>query len=281
MPHTYFTNFKQIQYANNTALDITQRVVPSPSIKSNLYAYYPIDISSGMRADAVAYGAYQDPYLSWSLYLTNDIVDPYYDWYMSDYEFAAFIKGKYGSLQAAQTKIKCWRNDWVDKPTISSEEYYSLTDEQQHYWEQNAEDFYYTVVDYRRKRQDWEITTNFVVEANVSLNTSNGFVHGEVLDFTDGSTAQVSAYSNGTLVFQHTVGALNGDVSGRESGAQATVNGLTYVSNSVSMDVVQYWKPVTYYDYENEKNESKKSIVALKSELMPKFVQSVKAVLGS
>jgi hypothetical protein len=281
LPHTYFSNFKQIEYANNTAIDITQRVAPNPSIKNNIYSYYPIDLSDSVRADTIAYKAYLDPYLSWSLYLANDITDPYYEWYMNAYEFTSFIKNKYGSLQAAQTKIKCWRNDWVDKSTISSQEYYNLTDNQKHYWEQNIEDQYYSVVDYRRKREDWEITTNFVVEAIISLTSSNSFIHDEIIDFADGGIAQVSAYSNNTLMVYHTQGTLSGNITGRESGAQCTITNLTYVSNNISQDLITYWKPITYYDYENEKNESRKSIVAIKTELMPKFVQAIKNVLGS
>mgnify|MGYP003348655755 CR=1 FL=1 len=92
----YFSKFKQITYGNTAAIDITQRAVQLKTIQSNPYIFYPLDVVNDTRPDQISYAAYEDPYYSWSLYLINNITDPYYEWYMSDRQFTNFIKDKYG-----------------------------------------------------------------------------------------------------------------------------------------------------------------------------------------
>ena len=111
MSEKYFAKFPLISYNGTPVVNITERAVVRDNPSKNAYIYYPFDLQNDERPDQLADQYLNDEYMDWIIYLTNGILDPYYDWYMSDYEFAAFIKGKYGSLQAAQTKIKCWRND--------------------------------------------------------------------------------------------------------------------------------------------------------------------------
>lgn len=55
------------------------------------------------RPDIVAQHFYGDYKLDWLVLLTNQILDPHFEWYMSYYEFRTFLIAKYGSLEAAQT----------------------------------------------------------------------------------------------------------------------------------------------------------------------------------
>ena len=47
--------------------------------------------------------------LSWILLLINSIHDPDYEWPLSQRDFAAFLKAKYGSVPAAQSTIHEYR----------------------------------------------------------------------------------------------------------------------------------------------------------------------------
>ena len=87
----YFENFPKIQYSNNSVLDITKRVTILNSVSSNPYAFYPYELEVHERPDQFSGRYYQDPFQSWLLYLSNKIVDPYYEWYLSDDEFNNFI----------------------------------------------------------------------------------------------------------------------------------------------------------------------------------------------
>jgi hypothetical protein len=120
---TYFKNFNTISYSNTSAVDLTERVVTLQNVETNPYVFYPLDITGGARADQVAYLNYKDQFSSWVIYLTNDIIDPYYDWYLTQSEFNNFIVTKYGSIANATQTVAFWRNNWVDQPALSTTAY--------------------------------------------------------------------------------------------------------------------------------------------------------------
>jgi Base plate wedge protein 53 len=299
---TYFKNFKQIQYANNTVIDITERVVMLSNVQRNPYVYYPYDITNGIRADQLANETYKDPFTSWMLYLSNDVVDPYYEWYMDQNQFDEFIVAKYGSMVNAMQKIAFWRNDWVDKPNISSSTFQAESPERMKYWKPNY-NAYGGIIDYSRSQDDWVVTTNKIVKYVVIFPTT-GFIKNEVVDITfndadnNKGTAQVITSSGSTLVVQHNYGTtipgegtaelqfepdLNNfpmsTIVGRESGQVGRILSVEVAFENLSADEIVYWKPVTYYDMENQKNEGNRSIRVLQSRLAPNYIKNVKDLL--
>jgi hypothetical protein len=72
------------------------------------------------------------------------------------------------------------------------------------------------------------------------------------------------------LYVQHVSGTFytNEDVSlnqnsyiyGVESKANSVVTSISALANNLPEDEIVYWKPITYYEYEVEKNEFNKSI---------------------
>ena len=116
MPERYFQKFQLINYANTIAVNITQRSVVLNSVYSNPSLYYLYNIKPHERPDTIADEYYQDQYMSWILYLTNKMVDPYYDWNLDQDTFDAFIIKKYGSYENASSKITYFRNNWYTQP---------------------------------------------------------------------------------------------------------------------------------------------------------------------
>jgi hypothetical protein len=108
----YFDKYPLINYANNLVIDITKRVTLVDKVTKNPYIFYPYDISNSEREDQLSARYYGDPYKSWILYLSNNITDPYYEWYLSDEEFNEFIISKYGSIENSMQKIKFYRNHY-------------------------------------------------------------------------------------------------------------------------------------------------------------------------
>mgnify|MGYP001600190963 CR=1 FL=1 len=86
----YFEKFPVISYANTAARDITRRTAILSSIYSNPTLYYPYQIEQFERPDNISDRYYNDQYMDWILYMTNKIVDLYYDWYMDDNTFNNF-----------------------------------------------------------------------------------------------------------------------------------------------------------------------------------------------
>ena len=285
MSETYFKNFKTIQYgeANTAAIDITQRVITLKNIKKNPYIFYPLDITDGARADTISYINWEDPFASWLLYLNNDIVDPYYDWYLTENQFNEFLTKKYGSLQAASQKIAFWRNNWADKPSIDVATYNAEiagNPARIKYWQPQINPTG-KIISYSRAPIDWVVNTNKLVKYTYTGSAS--FIVNELVNINGTGTAQVLNSNSSTLVVTQTVNDINtsnGYIYGTESGANVTVTSISYQSNNISDDEIYYWEPVYYLNMENEKNEGNRTIRVIQNSYVPGFINNVKQALS-
>jgi len=288
----YFDKFPIIQYGNSTvnttAVDITARVVVDSVVYSSPYVFYPYDLSEGERADQFSNRYYSDSYKSWILYLTNKIVDPYYNWYMQQSELDNFIIDKYGSIENAINKTAYYVNNWTNADPINVNYYDSLPSVLQDYWSPNY-DNNGNVISYVRKQQNWKVTTNKVYSYVVS-NTS--FIYDEIctVNFdTNTGQGQVLAFdpSTNTVILQHTSGVMANTNSvikyiyGTESGVNTSIISANLVANNISDIETIYWTPVTYYDDENAKNEFNKSIIVLDNRFVPTAVNNLKTLLSN
>lgn len=289
MSDRYFDKFPIIQYNNNSVVDITKRVALLDRVSRNPYIFYPYDLGDQERADQLSNRYYQDSYKSWLIYLGNKITDPYYDWYMSQEELDELTEKKYGSLYKAQSKIKFYRNNWESQDNISKSDYNALTPSLQKYWEPNY-GVSSSILDYKRKEVDWSVNTNKLISYTVS-NTS--FVVDEICNINLQENyigkGQVIATANNVVYLQHVYGAFftsdevsigsNSFIYGTESSVNAVVTSVSAVANNISEEELIYWKPITYYDYEVEKNEYNKSIRLIDSSQAPKAVDNLRTLM--
>jgi hypothetical protein len=63
---------------------------------------YQYNVQNGERPDIIAYKYYEDANLDWVILLTNNIIDPQFEWPLDDRSFERYIRKKYGSLEAAK-----------------------------------------------------------------------------------------------------------------------------------------------------------------------------------
>lgn len=270
-PDRYFDKFPVIKYSNNEVVDITKRVTLLDKVSRNPYIFYPFDLSGQERADQFSNRYYEDSYKSWILYLTNKISDPYYEWYLSETEFYEFVEKKYGSVIDSQQKIKFYRNDWVNKDSISISAYNALTVNMKKYWEPNYLNGN-KIVNYIRKKVDWSTTTNKII--SYTVNNGSNFIKDEIceVNIKSGEVGKGQVvFSTETKVYLHHVYGTfftsenvvineTSYVYGTESQSNVSISAVSSVSNNITEEELVYWKPVTYYDYEYEKNEYNKSI---------------------
>lgn len=206
MAEKYFEKFPIVTYANNQAIDITERVIFTDNTLSNPYVFYPYDLDHYERPDQFAYRYYGDQYYSWLIYLSNNVTDPYYDWYIREDELNRFIEMKYGSVEKAQLKIKYYRSNWETAETLNISGFNSLPANLRHYWEEQY-DMNGNIMSYVRRKDDIIVNTNQIVAYPVS-NTE--FIKDEVVNIHfDAATTgrgQVLFASNGYVYLQHTVG---------------------------------------------------------------------------
>src|ERR1700692_4212475 len=101
MSAPYFSNFPTVNYANNLIDNILLRVNFFDNSKNDDSMYYPYTIKDGEKAEEIAFSYYGDSNYLWIIYLFNNIIDPYYDWPLSNSDFENYITAKYGSVSEA------------------------------------------------------------------------------------------------------------------------------------------------------------------------------------
>jgi len=291
MSEKYFEKFKLIQYSNTVAIDITQRVKVLSNAYNNPNLYYLDNIRPYERADNLAFNYYDDQYMSWILYLTNGIIDPYYDWNLDQDTFKNFIVKKYGTLENAVSKIKYYRNNWYNnQQQISVSSYNNLNDNLKQYYEPVYLDELKssTVYSYKRRRIDWKHNTNAVSKYNIangSMFTTDEIVN-VVFDTNNLGQGQIKFSNASVVILQHlsgitTSGAItaNSYLYGTESKTNTAFTTATSIANNISAIESSYWSPVTYYEHENEINVNNMSIKILEKSYSTRISKELKRLL--
>lgn len=284
MREKYFSKFPIISYSNSQVIDITKRTKLLETVSNNPYVFYSYDIGDSERADSLSNRYYNDPYMAWSIYLSNNIIDPYYEWYLTEKELNEFIADKYGDLDTAKLKVTYYRNNWENTEEISTSAYNSLGVEQKTFWEPVYKNG--IVYSYKRKELDLVSSTNKIVSYAVS---NTDFIFDELCDivFDTGVTgrAQVVQSSDNTVFVHHVTGSFNETVTansyiyGRESGVNTAFTSVSISSNVISESIESYFSPVTYYDYEFEKNEFNRTVRVIDSEYKYVLADSLRELM--
>jgi hypothetical protein len=107
----YFTPFPTVSYdikKNNRPTILTnimKRFKIVEAFQRQEAIYYNYVVKDGERADVIAFKYYGDSSLDWVIYLTNNIIDPEFDWPLSSQSLLKYIAKKYGSVNAAKQQI--------------------------------------------------------------------------------------------------------------------------------------------------------------------------------
>jgi hypothetical protein len=99
---TYFNQLPKTQFDNQTIVNLATGVKLHKLIQEDAFALLNYVIKDGESPDTVAFNYYEDPSYAWLVLLSNNVIDPYYQWPLSILNFEKFIKKKYGSIPAAQ-----------------------------------------------------------------------------------------------------------------------------------------------------------------------------------
>lgn len=260
----YFRFFPTTTYSNTTCIDITKRTRLLSSVRSNPFTYYPYTVKSGQRADYIANKYYGDDMRSWMVFTSMDLVDPYYEYPLSDEQFNSYITDKYGSAANAQSHINYWELNWADDDGhLSPSGFNALPDALKKYYNASygigANILYYT-----RRKADWLTTTNMIVTFDITGNTA--FQTGELMQIRTGNTvignAEVAWSNTSTIIVQNVFGntSPNTTIVGLSSNVTATITATDYTANCIPIDERSYWEPVTFWDHELTKHQSKKYI---------------------
>lgn len=112
----YFSNFPRILYdiegKNSTtpehivAVNLMIRQKFRDAIKEEISMYYPYVIPEEMsRPDVLAFNIYGDIKYTWTIFMVNNILDPYWEWPMDSNNFGMYLSNKYGSVDTSKITL--------------------------------------------------------------------------------------------------------------------------------------------------------------------------------
>lgn len=279
----FFSFFPNTVYANAVCKDITRRIGLRSAVKVDARAYLPYVVRAGERIDQVAQHYYGSPDDTWMVLLSANVVDPYYDWYMEDGAFHNHIRKKYGSVANAQSYIRHWELDWSDSDEqITPAGWAALDDALKKYYEANYGNGT-RIISYSRRREDWTVSTNSVVKLGLAANAE--FDVGERVEIKTGVTvtghAQIAWANSTTVQIIHVSGntAVNNTIRQISSNVSANIASEYFVANNIPIDERTFWNPVTYYDWERGRNESKKAVKLLDAKYKTVITEELKKVM--
>ena len=123
MAKEFFADFPIIKYNNEPVRDISVRIDILENIKTDPYAFLPYTVKNGERAEEVAYLYYGNPKYVWVVYLSNNIIDPYFEWPLDNYEFEQTLAKTYAAqaLAASPSNVG-WQAvvNWANSTSTTS-----------------------------------------------------------------------------------------------------------------------------------------------------------------
>jgi hypothetical protein len=109
----YFTNLPNIEYdiekikprVTTSATNIFLRTQLREAVVRNAITMYPYIIQDGERPDTLSYRYYGSVKYTWIIFFVNNIMNPLYDWPLSNRDFSNFILNKYSNLALAKSTV--------------------------------------------------------------------------------------------------------------------------------------------------------------------------------
>ena len=94
----YFSYFPKGVHTEQRVTDITRRVDFRKTAFADPYAFQPYQIKGDDRAEDIALYYYGDVAFTWLVWMSNRVIDPYYEWPMSNENFDRYFIKKYTTL---------------------------------------------------------------------------------------------------------------------------------------------------------------------------------------
>ena len=277
----FFNYFPSLFYSNTAASNIIAKVRFDQSVVKNLGVFYPYTVEEGERPDQIAQHYYDDASYDWVVYLSNNIIDPYHEWPLTQVVFNDYITQKYGSIANAQAQVAYFTVNYEnDDNVISTAAYEALAGSQKQYWAPIT-GYGNTVLNYERKVLDEVVETNKVVSLTGAFGT---FAENDIIKQANGVMGTIGFANSTNIVIKHVFGTWQPSqtvyVGLSNTVANATISAVSTVYQPISSEELSYWMPVYQYDVEHASNEQKKHIKLLSNIYINKIEADMKDVLS-
>lgn len=279
-PLVRYTLDKKLLNEYDTARNVLFRVgIIKDVLETNINAYYYYTIKDSDRPEILAEKVYGDPQAHWIILYANNIYDPYYDWPMDDRTFQKYIIKKYGSLEWAKTNWHHYEKVIVRENPFAQVVSTTRFDVN----EKKLTDGIITIIDAETDYGIGEIA--FIGPSNASNTFS-----GQVVAWNNANGQIVLANTNGSAkAYEFLIGsssAANGTVLKVDlpTAPMDAYNTLTNTTDFSTYNVAGRAvyetisrNRVSYYDYEEQLNESKRLIRIIQ----PQYYQQIISELDS
>lgn len=248
----YFNSFPKVPYdidgdglKTETVTNIFKRLGILREVLSNAGSYTLYEVEEGDTPEIIAEKMYNDSGAAWIVLYANKVIDPQFDWPMSDEVFRKYIIEKYGSVAAAQSSYHHYEKIVV---TSVGDETYTRT---------------YQVDKERLTRNVMPVPytyyTPYSYPGNLVLTADTSYVTADNTYFTIDHSNHYSA-DDTSIAEYYSYEAHN-------------VNDATVIMNT-------YSNAVSFYDYEYQKNEEKRFIKVIKAQYYVQIMKEFKKTIG-
>lgn len=265
----YFRKFPLINYRGTTAVNILSRIDLNSNVAKYYEAFYEYVLDDNTDIQNLAYDYYDDVDYDWMIYLTNDIIDPYYDIPLDTTNFNKFIKKKYGSIEKAQLEIVSYKTNYETQPDtiLSPSQFNNLPGDVKKYWSP-VETAVGVIAGYERDTTDIFISTNKIISLQFVAEENSTFTTGETvyIENSADNTAQVAAANTTSVILKHVSGNFNRsnnfNLIGQTSNENITIKFDAYTLLSQVIPAVEetYYSKYSAYQKEEAENESKRNL---------------------
>lgn len=267
----YFSKFPLVDYNGTPAKNLLARVDFTDQTKKDIYSNFDYVLEEGRsRPDILSYDYYNSSQYDWLIYLSNNVIDPYHDYYKSQGDLVKHITAKYGTISSARRKILFYRNDWAsDESLIPESVYNSIDNKIQKYWKPKLNNTN-QVLGYERVKEDWIVSTNKIIRIVISEDVTN-FSEGDIIKQGNAEGTVVSInIDDSSIILQHITGTFT---------ATDGITSITLLKQNIDEIEEAFWAPVDAYSYEEEQNELKKYINVIKASYLPDIEKLVTELL--
>lgn len=232
----YFDNFPKIPYDitgdglnTESVTNIFKRLAILKDVLSNASSYVLYEVEENDTPEIIAEKVYGDAGSGWMILYANQIIDPQFDWPLSDANFKKYIIEKYGSVALAQTSYHHYEK--VVETRVGDQTYTRTYLVNKERLTENALDVPYTYYEPFYDVFSLTCDTAMVTSDNVHFTAD----HSNHAAYNDTSLPEYYSYE------AHDVN-----------------------ENTVFLNT--YGRAVSNYDYESELNENKRYIKVIKAE---------------
>lgn len=101
----FFANLPLLNYNGVMLRDLMSHAALTRQVMDQGVMFYPYTLQDGDTPQSIAFDYYGSIEFDWLVLYSNMLIDPLYDWFMSQDDFDNYIEANYGSLTAAMSTI--------------------------------------------------------------------------------------------------------------------------------------------------------------------------------